>query len=1278
MTAGTVDCTNIIGYTTTVRFREVNVMRRLAITACLALLTALAAAPAFPTVFVKCDSAGPIFDGASWETAYNAIQPAIDKAALTQDQVWAAAGTYPERLQMKQGVALYGGFAGGETTLGERNCKANHVVVDGEMRGACVTVPSGLTSTTRVDGMVLLRGTAGGGIYCDHSSPTIVNNIIAESAASGVYCNYGSPIIINNCIMGNSAGSWAGGIRCNYSSGLIANNFIYGNSGTQGGGIGCYHASPTITNNTICYNNAMDYGGGISYLDGSYPAVSNNIIAFNSSGVNAGAAVTFRNNCVFGNRLSNYRGVSDQTGLNGNIGADPIFVDNAFADLHIQPGSPCRNAGSDADVQAEWLDIDSESRIQGTQVDIGADESDNVAHSFTPYIVRVATDGNDTNDGQSWASPMRTTQAAVEAASIRGGEVWARAGVFEGRVMLRTRAYLYGGFAGTETTRDERNWIANRTILDAKQAGATVWARAGYTLCGVDGFTVTGGKGLPTGGGFYLDRVSPTVANNLITGNTAGDGGGLYTADGYPTVINNTFIANTAGNGGAIFAGSAAPLARIVNNTIVGNSASFGGGVRISGGELRNNIIAFNSSGISCTNGDVSNVLDSNCVYGNRESDYRGLAAASTDIRVDPLLASGDYGDLHIQPTSPCRDRGGDLAASASWVDMDMQPRIQGSHVDIGRDESDGTTRAVSPRVIRVSPDGSDGNDGASWQYPMATVQGAIDSAAATGAEIWVRSGVYRERITMRPSEYLYGGFRGNETSRSERDYKRNETVLDGGRGGSVVTATSVATLGAIDGFTIRNGTGTLVSGERRGGGIYCNSSPVIANNTITGNKSDFGGGIYCPGHTAVITRNRISHNAGTGIACSGYASHQVTDNIIESNSGYWGGGIHSEYSFCRFERNVISHNSTERYGGGVCASDTGDPVPVYANNLIANNVAATGGGMCIVQCAPLVRNNTIASNTAAVGGGIAMNAASPSITNNIVAFGSSGIYSTGTGPTLRDNDVFSNGEYDYSGVTAGAGDISSDPLFLAPWVGEYHVLANSPCANAGLDSAVPTGSTDLQGNPRISGGHVDMGCLEWCALPCPLDRASQAKGIPEGVKITLTGKPVTAAFEGAFYIEDYDRCGGIRVLSTEPVSPGQTATVMGQMVLDSGERALQAISLSTSEADPARMPQPLAMPCRSVGGGEFFWLEGGALCGQQGITGSCGMNNIGLLVRVTGFASTDAGGTWLDDGSGMRVRCLNASEPFSGHVTIRGIASCEPDGESLRPALRVISTEPR
>lgn len=296
---------------------------------------------------------------------YLTIQEAVD-ASKSGDTVVVASGIY----------RLYSG----NITIAEQSVTlksahgAEKTVIEG--RGNSPVISLVEDSRAVIDGFTITRiadadssALKGGGVYCPpSSSPTIINNIITGNRAvfgAGVYCGTASsPAIMNNVISKNRATGSGGGIFCYKSSPDIGNNRIKENeAATAGGGIYCYKGTPNMTNNNIWKNQAKS-GGGISSDRSSCTSINNTITknhAVYGGGIFfEGGSIRIINNILWDNEDDLYSeefspatrpdhsdiGDGDFRGLNGNISADPLFMQPDNGDFRLGPDSPCVNTGN--------------------------------------------------------------------------------------------------------------------------------------------------------------------------------------------------------------------------------------------------------------------------------------------------------------------------------------------------------------------------------------------------------------------------------------------------------------------------------------------------------------------------------------------------------------------------------------------------------------------------------------------------------------------------------------------------------------------------------------------------------------------------------------------------------------------------------------------------------------------------------------------------------------------------------------------------------------------
>jgi hypothetical protein len=250
----------------------------------------------------------------------------------------------------------------------------------------------------------------GGGLYnCDG---TIQNNTISNNSsdwgyAGGLYLCNGT--IQNNVISGNWADDYGGGLyECD---GTIQNNVVTANSATYGGG-GLFRCDGAIRSNLIAGNSAGTNGGGLYQCAGT---IRNNTIAYNSAAEKGGGLYSCNapiTNCIIwgntapkdpqmyiapGGTKPTYSCIQGGINGEGNIKKDPKFV--ATNHYHLQPSSPCIDAGINQDWMWTAFDLDGNFRIYNGRVDMGAYEY--MVNLPPVVIITSPTDGSEFASGET-------------------------------------------------------------------------------------------------------------------------------------------------------------------------------------------------------------------------------------------------------------------------------------------------------------------------------------------------------------------------------------------------------------------------------------------------------------------------------------------------------------------------------------------------------------------------------------------------------------------------------------------------------------------------------------------------------------------------------------------------------------------------------------------------------------------------------------------------------------------------------------------------------------
>jgi parallel beta-helix repeat protein len=284
--------------------------------------------------------------GTSWASAYADLQDALARAAEGYE-IWVAKGTYKPTsitpvteneqmisFQLKADVMLFGGFAGGETELSQRDWENNETVLSGDIgvegdRGdnSCHVVIG--ADNALLDGFTIKDGNYGSSCY-DYE----------PSGGSGMINSNSNPTITNCKFLNN--GYWhffyeGGGIYNNNSNPVITECVFSNNEACYGGAIYNYQSNPVIQNSSFINNFAASRAGGI-YNENSNPYIINCSFIGNYGNwygtiVNGGCTNPYIVNCIFyGNHAT------DCTAGILNAGSNPTITGCTFSKNTIGDG----------------------------------------------------------------------------------------------------------------------------------------------------------------------------------------------------------------------------------------------------------------------------------------------------------------------------------------------------------------------------------------------------------------------------------------------------------------------------------------------------------------------------------------------------------------------------------------------------------------------------------------------------------------------------------------------------------------------------------------------------------------------------------------------------------------------------------------------------------------------------------------------------------------------------------------------------------------------------
>lgn len=657
-------------------------------------------------IYVKENGAGNE-DGTSWANAFATLQEALE-IATEGKLIWIAEGTYyptkdrsgndnpadarTKTFQMKNGVEIYGGFAGNEAAdfdIRNRDFSANETILSGDL-GAIgdktdnayhVFNNVNVTHLANLDGVTITGGNADLGA---DDSLTDSNN-----SGGGMYNLRSNLIITNVKVVENEAKHRGGGIFNDHSNIHFEKVFVANNRVNKytfsaeipvgGGGMNNYGDGEIVILFSVFENNkSASNGGGVRNGGGNSKTNSKlhlvDVMIKNNEGRFGGGLLNDQND----SRVIIDRGEIESNTVTGQTGGGGIYNSGEMMlnEVLITKNEAGRGAGI-------YVTGEANINITGTEI------KENIS----------ARDGGGIHiNGQQGANvDVKNTLLEGNIAQVDGGGVFNTNSAHDATLHLEDTIIKENKstrFGGGLSSRGGKQTLNRVEIIDneSSDSGGGIYSEyritniAGvptvfYSIIHLSNSEVIGNKS-NDGGGIYSSRIGEqTITNVLISGNAATrNGGGMFHAYGSsPTLTNVTIAGNSAtGDGGAMFNQSFPndstypdTVAPMINNSIIwGNSSTI---ENIDAEPIISHSLLEGSGGSGAWDGSLG-------TDGGSNLDEDPLFVQSAAHTLAPSL----LGDYRLQATSPAIERGSHAHIPVGvTTDLDGNIRIIGI-VDMG------------------------------------------------------------------------------------------------------------------------------------------------------------------------------------------------------------------------------------------------------------------------------------------------------------------------------------------------------------------------------------------------------------------------------------------------------------------------------------------------------------------------------------------------------------------------------------------------------------------
>ncbi len=732
------------------------------------------------------------------------------------------------------------------------------------------------------------------------------------------------------------------------------------------------------------------------------------------------------------------------------------------------------------------------------------------AAGTTHYVNQAATG----TGCSSWADACPDLQTALGKATS-GDEIWVAAGVYMpgtapgDTFQLKSGVGIYGGFAGTETTRTQRSWEGYVTTLsgdlDSGNSAHIVTGSDTDDTAILDGFTITKGRAKsdtisPHGSGVYIKEGSPTLNNIIFIDNkaeygTASHGGAVYCTDtGSPSLTNIVFEANKSVNRGGGMYSKDGCYPTLTNVTFIQNKAQWEGGGMFN---QKNTAILNNVTFIE------------NELYTSENAFGAGLANSSSNVTLNNVAFIGN-----LALTSANASGGGMYTErhpieEAPWFDGEP------SNITLNN-------------VSFINNQAKSRGGGMTTKNSAATMTGVI----------------------FKGNKIALDGHGGAMMNDKTTDVTIQNGIFIGNqainRGGAIYNTKSPQ-------VTLSHVTFTDNQAQKNGGAIYNTDSTVTLNHAeFTNNEAtENGGAIYNIDSTTALSHVEFTGNTTTkkgGGIFNKYSPIDIANAIFINNTAGWGGGLSNDESDdeATAPAGTKATITNALFHGNVSEGD--------------NQFDAEGGGVFNSRVELTVRNATFSNNTAISnvgthqgrGGGLFVKWSYPDVSNSIF-WGNKDSMAEGNGtenaqirrrdpnpPTNSKDGVIINDsiieQFSDDGYYTPTFVLNNGPLFVKATTNNLRLQSVSPAIDSGNNADIPADILDLDGdsntiegtpwdldnNPRIVNSTVDMGAYEYgtTTTSAPTDMTLSASSVNEHDLGATIGTLSTTGGTGSYTYE--------------------------------------------------------------------------------------------------------------------------------------------------------------